>query len=62
VKVPRNSRRTDVKPAFPELSPKAGSNYFNGQEEQFNKERLRLMGVAKEEIDGLTPRSGAAAQ
>ena len=63
VKVPRNSRRTDVTPAFPELSPKEGSNYFNGQEEQFNKERLRLMEVAKEEIDGLTPRAqGAPAQ
>jgi iron(III) transport system substrate-binding protein len=62
VKVPRNSRRTDVEPAFPELSPKAGNNYFNGQEEQYNKERLRLMEVAKEEIDGITPRSGAAKQ
>jgi iron(III) transport system substrate-binding protein len=60
VKVPRNSRRSDVAPAFPELAPKQGNDYFNGQEERYNKERLRLMEVAKEEIDGIAPRSAGA--
>lgn len=60
VKVPRNSRRTDVIPAFPELAPKRGQDYFNGQEERFTKERQSLMQVAKQEIDGIAPRPAGA--
>jgi iron(III) transport system substrate-binding protein len=56
VKVPRNTRRTDVTPAFPHLAPVQGRNYFNGQEERYTHERQRLMKVAKEAIDGVAPR------
>jgi iron(III) transport system substrate-binding protein len=52
VKVPRNSRRTDVVPAFPELMPKEGTEYFIGQGEKNGEERTGLLRVAKEAIDG----------
>jgi iron(III) transport system substrate-binding protein len=50
--VPRNSRRTDVKPAFPELAPVPGRDYFVGQAEKNNQERVWLLQVAKQAIDG----------
>jgi hypothetical protein len=50
--LPRNSRRTDVKPAFPALAPAAGRDYFIGQAEKNNAERVRLLQVAKDAIDG----------
>ena len=52
VKVPRNSRRMDVEPAFPELTPIQGREYFIGQAEKFTEQRQDLMKVAKEAIDG----------
>lgn len=52
VKVPRNSRRTDVVPAFAELTPIQGRDYFIGQAEEFTEERQDLLKVAKEAIDG----------
>jgi iron(III) transport system substrate-binding protein len=58
VKVPRNSRRTDVVPAFPELTPKKDRDYFVGQAEKFTEERLRLQRLAKQVIDGGPPRAG----
>jgi iron(III) transport system substrate-binding protein len=57
VLVPRNSRRTDVKPAFPHLAPKQGMNYFSGQAEQYTKERQEIQKIAKEAIDGAAGRS-----
>jgi iron(III) transport system substrate-binding protein len=57
VQVPRNSRRTDVKPSIPELAPKQGNNYFTGQAEQHTKMRQELQQVAKEAIDGVAPRT-----
>jgi iron(III) transport system substrate-binding protein len=57
VQVPRNSRRTDVKPAFPHLAPKQGMNYFTGQAEQYTKERQDLARLAKESIDGAARQS-----
>jgi len=50
--LPRNSRRADVKPAFPALAPVAGRDYFVGQAEKNNEERVRLLQVAKDAIDG----------
>jgi ABC-type Fe3+ transport system substrate-binding protein len=50
--LPRNSRRTDVKPAFPALAPVPGRDYFIGQAEKNNEERVRILQVAKEAIDG----------
>ena len=52
VKIPRNSRRTDVIPAFPELVPKPGVEYFMGQGEKNSDERTGLLKLAKEAIDG----------
>lgn len=51
-KVPRNSRRTDVTPALPELAPKPGREYFIGQAEENTKERGYLLNLAKKAIDG----------
>jgi iron(III) transport system substrate-binding protein len=56
VKVPRNTRRTDVEPAFPHLVPKPGNEYFMGQAEKFTQQRQDLLKVAKEAIDGAAPR------
>jgi iron(III) transport system substrate-binding protein len=53
---PRNSRRTDVAPAFPELTASPGVDYFIGQGEKFTEERQSLLTVAKEVIDGAAPR------
>jgi ABC-type Fe3+ transport system substrate-binding protein len=50
--LPRNSRRADVKPAFPALAPVPGRDYFIGQAEKNNEERVRLLQVAKDAIDG----------
>jgi iron(III) transport system substrate-binding protein len=50
--VPRNTRRTDVKPAFPNLAPIPGRDYFVGQAEKNNKERVWLLQLAKQAIDG----------
>ena len=58
VKVPRNSRRADVVPAFPHMMPKPGRAYFMGQSEQFTDERGRVIRIAKEAIDGAAPRGG----
>ena len=52
VKIPRNSRRTDVVPAFPDLVPKPGVDYFIGQGEKNSEERTGLLKLAKEAIDG----------
>ena len=52
VKIPRNSRRTDVEPAFPDLTPIQGREYFIGQAEKFTEQRQELLKVAKEAIDG----------
>ena len=49
---PRNSRRTDVAGAFPEFKPKPGHEYVIGQAEKFTEQRLQLLKVAKEAIDG----------
>jgi ABC-type Fe3+ transport system substrate-binding protein len=49
-KVPRNSRRTDVKPGDPALAPIAGVEYFNGQKEIYSKTRYRMQAIAKEVI------------
>jgi iron(III) transport system substrate-binding protein len=56
VKVPRSTRRTDVTPVVPELTPKAGVDYFIGQTEELGDERRNLMRVAKEAIGGAAPR------
>ena len=61
VKIPRNSRRTDVTPAFPELTPIKGHDYFVGQAEKFTAERTRLLQIAKQAIDGVAPSSGSGA-
>ena len=58
VKIPRNSRRTDVVPAFPDLVPKPGVDYFIGQGEKNSDERTGLLRLAKEAIDGVAGRSG----
>jgi iron(III) transport system substrate-binding protein len=50
--LPRISRRTDVTPAFPALAPVPGRDYFIGQAEKNNEERVRLLQVAKQAIDG----------
>jgi iron(III) transport system substrate-binding protein len=52
VKVPRSSRRTDVVPVVPELSPKPGVQYFIGQTETLAEERRNLMRVARDAIGG----------
>jgi iron(III) transport system substrate-binding protein len=52
VKVPRNSRRNDVEPAFPDLVPDPGTEYFMGQGEKSSEERSGLLKVAREAIDG----------
>jgi ABC-type Fe3+ transport system substrate-binding protein len=57
VKVPRASRRTDVKPTRLDMAPKPGLTYFNGYAEQFTKERQDLARIAKEAIDGEGPRT-----
>ena len=57
VKTPRNSRRTDVTPAFPDMSPKNDRQYFVGQAEKLTAERIRLQQLAKQVIDGVAPRS-----
>ena len=57
VKTPRNSRRTDVTPAFPDMTPKKGREYFVGQAEKLTAERIRLQQIAKQTIDGVAPRS-----
>jgi iron(III) transport system substrate-binding protein len=49
-KVPRNSRRLDVKPGDPRLAPIKGVTYFNGQKEIFSKTRYRMQAIAKEVI------------
>jgi iron(III) transport system substrate-binding protein len=49
-KVPRNSRRLDVKPGDPQLAPLPGVTYFNGQKEVFSKTRYRMQAIAKEVI------------
>jgi iron(III) transport system substrate-binding protein len=49
-KVPRNSRRTDVKPGDPALAPLPGVTYFNGQKEIFSKTRYKMQAIAKEVI------------
>ncbi len=49
-KVPRNSRRTDVKPGDPALAPIAGVEYFNGQKEIYSKTRYKMQAIAKEVI------------
>ena len=49
---PRNSRRTDVAGAFPQFKPKPGHEYVLGQAEKFTEQRLQLLKVAKEAIDG----------
>ena len=51
-RVPRNSRRTDVTPAFPELVPLPGKEYFIGQSEEFRDERVNMLSLAKKAIDG----------
>lgn len=56
--IPRNSRRTDVKPAFPELAPKKDQEYFVGQSEKFTAERLHVQQIAKEAISGPAPTGG----
>ena len=56
VKVPRSSRRTDVVPVVPDLTPKPGVNYFIGQTEALGPERRNLMQVAKDAIDGAPAR------
>ena len=50
VKVPRNSRRVDVKPGDPRLAPVAGVKYFNGQKEAYSKKRFRMQAIAKEVV------------
>jgi iron(III) transport system substrate-binding protein len=52
-RVPRNSRRTDVTPAFPELVPLPGKEYFIGQSEEFRDERVNMLSLAKKAIDGI---------
>lgn len=49
-KVPRNSRRLDVKPGDPSLAPKPGVAYFNGQKEIHHQDRFRMQAIAKEVI------------
>jgi iron(III) transport system substrate-binding protein len=56
VQIPRNSRRTDVEAAFPDLVPKAGTEYFIGQAEKYTEQRQDLLKVAKEAIDGVAQR------
>jgi iron(III) transport system substrate-binding protein len=56
--IPRNSRRTDVIPAFPELAPKKGGNYFVGQAEKFTADRLHVQEIAKKAINGPIPSKG----
>lgn len=56
VKVPRNTRRADVAPAFPHMAPKPDRAYFMGQSEQYSEERARVLRLAKETIDGAAPR------
>jgi iron(III) transport system substrate-binding protein len=53
---PRNSRRTDVAPAFPDLVAKVGADYFIGQGEKYTEQRQTLLKVAKEAIDGVAQR------
>lgn len=49
-KIPRVSRRLDVKAVDPELAPHPGVIYFNGQTEENAKQRLYLQEVAKQVI------------
>jgi iron(III) transport system substrate-binding protein len=49
-KVPRNSRRLDVKPGDPRLAPIPGVKYFNGQKEIHSKTRYKMQAIAKEVI------------
>jgi iron(III) transport system substrate-binding protein len=51
-RVPRNSRHTDVNAPMPQLAPKQGRQYFNGQAEKYSEERGRLLKVAQTAIDG----------
>lgn len=51
-KIPRNSRRTDVAPAFQDLVPLPGKTYFVGQAEENSEERIMLLGLSKQAIDG----------
>jgi ABC-type Fe3+ transport system substrate-binding protein len=53
---PRNSRRTDVAGAFPDYKPKPGKEYVIGQAEKFTEQRLQLLKVAQEAIDGAAPK------
>lgn len=49
-KVPRNSRRVDVKPGDPKLAPLAGVAYFNGQKEINHPERFKVQAIAKKVV------------
>ena len=55
VKVPRNSRRVDVKADDPTMSPKPGIEYFNGHHEKYADVRQRLQDVAREVIAAPMP-------
>jgi iron(III) transport system substrate-binding protein len=50
--LPRNSRRSDVTPSLPAFAPKPGRDYFVGQAEKNNPERVWLLQLAKQAIDG----------
>jgi ABC-type Fe3+ transport system substrate-binding protein len=50
--LPRNSRRADVAPSLPAFAPKPGRSYFVGQAEKNNPERVWLLQLAKQAIDG----------
>lgn len=56
VRVPRNSRRTDVKPLDPSLSPKPNITYFNGHHEHYRALRSELQKIARKEIDAPPPK------
>lgn len=62
VKLPRGTRRAGIVSEFPDLVPKQGTDYFFGQSEEYTVERRRLLGVAKEAIDGAAPRSRSDSQ
>jgi iron(III) transport system substrate-binding protein len=49
-KVPRNSRRTDVKPGDPSLAPRPGIKYFNGQQEKYFARRFHMQEIASQVI------------
>lgn len=50
VEVPRNSRRVDVKPEEPKLSPKQGVEYFNGHHEKYAEIRTQLQEIARQVV------------